>query len=150
VFSFPIGHVQRPLEWNILVDPHAASIVFSAEDLSITAIGLDVTTKCVMPVEECRQKIKGGVLDVVADAAEVWFRMRPQITFHDPLAAAAIFDPGVVEFEQGRVKVELVSEDLKGMTLFEPDSEKGRHWVAKKVDPNRFFAEYFQVTGKEG
>ena len=148
-FSFPVGHVPRPVEWNMLLDPHAASIVFSAEELPITVIGLDVTTKCVMPVEECRRRIKGGVLDVVADAAEVWFRMRPEITFHDPLAAVAIFDPGVVNCEPGRVKVELVSEELKGMTLFEPDSEKGRHKVARTVDPDRFFEEYFKVAGKD-
>ncbi|MGI6566576.1 MAG: nucleoside hydrolase [Firmicutes bacterium] len=148
-FSFPLEDIPMPLEWNIIVDPHAASIVFSAEDLPITAIGLDVTTKCVMLADECRRKIRGGVLDVVADAAEVWFKIRPAITFHDPLAAVAMFDPDVVSYEQGRVRVELASEDLKGMTVFTPDGEKGRHKVAREVDPDRFFAEYFKVAGKD-
>ena len=147
-FSYPVGHKSLPLEWNIIVDPHAAAIVFGAKDLPITVIGLDVTTKCVMPADECRQKIRGGVLDVVADAAEVWFRWRPEITFHDPLAAVAIFDPDVVGYEQGRVKVELISEDLLGMTILEYD-ENGPHKVAMTVDPDRFFAEYFKVAGKD-
>ncbi|HHV94516.1 MAG TPA: nucleoside hydrolase [Firmicutes bacterium] len=148
-FSYPVGHRALPLEWNIIVDPHAASIVLGARDLPITVIGLDVTTKCVMPADECRRRIRGGVLDVVADAAEVWFRMRPEITFHDPLAAVAIFDPGVVGCEKGRVKVELISPDLLGMTMFEPDEEQGRHKVAMQVDPDRFFEEYFRVVRKK-
>jgi hypothetical protein len=35
------------------------------------------------------------------------------------------------------------------MTVFTPDGEKGRHKVAREVDPDRFFAEYFKVAGKD-
>ncbi len=60
----------------------------------LTAVGIDVTGRCQLPADECRRRFAqaGGALELVAAMAEVWFRHAPHITFHDPLAAALIFD----------------------------------------------------------
>ena len=75
--------------------------------------------------------------------AEVWFRSRDYMIFHDPLAAATLFNDTLCRFERGRVEVELLSERAKGMTHWKKDEESGRHEVAFRVDRDAFFQEYF-------
>jgi purine nucleosidase len=65
------------------------------------------------------------------------------MTFHDPLAAAVIFDPEVCGYEAGRVTGDPGPGDTGGRTPFVPGP--GSHRVAKTVDPARFFAGYFGV-----
>ncbi|NMB12609.1 MAG: nucleoside hydrolase [Firmicutes bacterium] len=146
-FSFPLGCMRLPVEWNMMLDPHAASIVYAAEGLHITAVGLDVTTQCVLPADVCRNQLRGGVLDLVREAAEVWFKVRPEITFHDPLAAVGIFHPELMQYDVGRVTIELVSEPLAGMTLLDSSCETKTHRVARTVDVDGFFREYFGIVG---
>jgi purine nucleosidase len=95
-----------------------------------------------MPAEEVRLRFQAGILSVVLDFAEIWFKDRPSITFHDPLAAVTLFDDQVCEFEKGTVEVELISQRLQGMTGWTPKS-RGVHEVATQVKPERFFAHYF-------
>lgn len=137
---------QRP-EWNAAGDPHATAIVFSSEAPEIQVHGLDVSTKCRLPAEECRARFHGGPLDVVAEMAEVWFRNRDKITFHDPLAAACIFEPDICTYRRGRVSVELGDEPQLGRTDLE-ESAGGAHLVADGVDAERFFERYFSVVEK--
>jgi len=146
VFTFPNEHVRYPVEWNVLLDPHAASIVYATRGLPNLSIGLDVTTKCELPAEVCRKKLTGGALEVVRDAAEVWFRQRPVITFHDPLAATAVFAPHLLEYEDGVVEIELKSDRLAGMTIWDPKAEEKRNRVALDVDSDGFFDEYFRIA----
>ncbi|RKY04142.1 nucleoside hydrolase [Candidatus Poribacteria bacterium] len=137
-----------PLEWNARGDPHATAIVYrNAPPGKHISIGLDVTTRCVLPAEECRRRFKGGPLDVVADMAEVWFRRAGAITFHDPLAAAVIFEPDLCKYEEGKVEVEISSARLAGLTLWNPNAAEKPHKIAVDVDPDRFFEHYFSVVG---
>src|SRR5262249_24991636 len=122
-------------EWNAGGDPHATAIVYAAPVKEHLSLGLDVTTRCVLDPETCRQRFRGGGLDVAADMAEVWFAKSTQITFHDPLAAAVIFAPELVQFEAGEVTVDLVVDP--GRTLWEPRAG-GPHQVAVDVDPDAF------------
>ena len=145
-FSFPLRGMGLPVEWNMILDPHAASIVYAAEGLQVTAIGLDVTTQCLLSADVCRNQLRGGVLDLVREAAEVWFKVRPEITFHDPLAAVAIFHPELMQYDAGRVSIELVSESLAGMALLDSSSETKTHKVARTVDADGFFQEFFTVV----
>ncbi|MGQ9524881.1 MAG: nucleoside hydrolase [Armatimonadota bacterium] len=135
-----------PLEWNATGDPHATAIVFGAEVPDHTSIGLEVTCKCTMVAAACRTKLKGGPLDVVADMAEVWFRNADRITFHDPLAGAVVFEQGLCEYQEGLAEVELQSQRLRGMTLFDPNASRRPHKIAVDVDPDAFFAHYFSVV----
>lgn len=136
-----------PLEWNAVCDPHAASIVYKARPRIHRSIGLDVTTKVRMPKDEVRKRFQTKLLEPVLDFAEVWFKRAEMVTFHDPLAAATIFDNRICRFEKGRVSVELTDEKLLGKTVWSPG--EGYHKVALSVDAGRFFTHYFGVFRQE-
>lgn len=133
-----------PIEWNALCDPHALAIVYQAFTRTHRSVGLDVTRQVTMPAPQFRERLTSDLHRPVLDFAEVWFRDRDTVTFHDPLAAATIFDDRVCTFEKGAVEVELTSERLKGMTLWTPGGTE-KHEVALEVDDTRFFEHYFSV-----
>lgn len=137
-----------PVEWNMVLDPHAAAIVFKTPVGSHRIIGLDVTTKVTMDAGKVRERFAAPLLRPVLDFAKVWFTGRDVITFHDPLAATTIFDDTICRFETGNViDVETKSDWVKGMSFWLPDP-KGRHEVAVDVAPERFFEHYFSVLEK--
>lgn len=142
-------HADRP-EWNALNDPHAAAVVYSAQNaapLVHRSIGLDVTTQVEMEAAEVRRRFRTPRLQPVLDMAEVWFAARPSVVFHDPLAAVSIFNGAVCDFTRGRVQVELCNERQAGATYF-IDDERGPHEVAFAVNPQRFFDDFFSVTSR--
>jgi inosine-uridine nucleoside N-ribohydrolase len=135
-------------EWNAINDPHATAITYGqgkhARPRRHVSFGLDVTTRCVMSADEARHRFVARVLEPVRDFAEVWFAKYPQVTFHDPLAAAAIFEPDLCRYRQGAVEVSL-HEPTAGWTVFR-DDPAGPHTVAAEVDAERFFEHYFQIV----
>jgi purine nucleosidase len=142
------------LEWNIRLDAVAAAIVFRSP-VPVRAIGLDVTLQVTLPADEVRRRFTVPILRPVLDFAEVWFEQRPAITFHDPLAAVAIFDPApagsedaICHFEPGLVTVDLATDP--GRTVFTPGQSGAPHAVAVEVQPERFFDEYFRVVAGPG
>jgi purine nucleosidase len=150
VFTAGHGHGPGAREWNAMVDPVATAIVFRAHPPRLTSIGLEVTTRCRLPAEECRRRFRaaGGPLGVVADMAEVWFRGTSAITFHDPLAAAIVFEPELCGYQEGLVTVETQSEALAGLTRFQRSKDTAPpHRVAVEVDSEAFFRHYFEVVG---
>lgn len=133
-------------EWNILCDPHAAAMVYKAKVKIHRSIGLDVTCQVTMDKHEVIEKFKSEIMQPVVDFAKVWFDERPVITFHDPLAAATIFNDRICRFERGNVEVEMGSERVKGMTHWTPGNSTGQHEVALKVDKDRFFDHFFKTV----
>ena len=144
VFASP-GHEGKPLEWNIILDPHAAAMVYRTRPPHHRSVGLDVTMQVSLPASEVRQRFQTPLLRPVLDFAEIWFTQRPQIVFHDPLAAATIFDEQICTFSPGNVEIELCDEALLGQTKWQPGSESVQHEVALQVDAPRFFEHYFGV-----
>ena len=141
-------YVSRPAmygltEWNIIGDPHASAIAFAAPVAEVRCIGLDVTTRCTLAADEFRKRFSQGPLRIVLDMAEVWFKNRQQVIFHDPLAAVTVFEPDLCKYQQGLVTIELQSERLRGMTLFDRSPQQKPHQIAIDVDPDRFFNRYF-------
>jgi purine nucleosidase len=65
------------------------------------------------------------------------------MVFHDPLAAAVIFNPDICEFVRGEIEIELQSQKLQGYCHWQP-GEEGSKEVAVSVNPGLFFAHYFQ------
>jgi purine nucleosidase len=133
-----------PLEWNALLDPTAAAIVYRAHPPLHRSIGLDVTTQVRLPAAVVRQRFQSSpLLRPVLDFAEVWFQQAETITFHDPLAAVTIFDETICSFERGQVEVELTSPRLAGLTHWIP-GHAGPHEVALTVNATKFFDHYFK------
>jgi inosine-uridine nucleoside N-ribohydrolase len=137
---------RGPLEWNARGDPHATAVVYRARPPVHRSVGLDVTVHCRMDADAVRRRFGHERLRPVLDFAEVWFEGgRNVITFHDPLAAATVFEPGLCAFESGAVEVELDDPDLRGRTVWSGGGAEAPHEVAFDVDPDRFFEHYFSV-----
>jgi purine nucleosidase len=149
-------YFDRPApEWNIRCDPHAAAKVFEAPLSQISAVGIDVTQQCRMNADQCRQRFTeiGGPLAPVSAFAEIWFRNTSEVTFHDPLAAAALFEPALCGWEDHHVRIELASPLHLAQTFPEwhdwhnstpPPSLT--HRLAVTVDAPAFFNHYFEVV----
>jgi purine nucleosidase len=136
------GVVLQPAatEWNCACDPLATAIVAKAERKRHFWIGLDVTRQCQLSQAECQARFKGPLLNFVLEMTGEWFKHTDRITFHDPLAAATIFNPGMCTFEQGLVAV----NPGNGETKF--TAGEGNDLVATKVDSQAFFEEYFSIV----
>ena len=139
-----LGEQKVSEEWNILLDPHAAAIVYGAEAAVHRSIGLDVTTLVRLPAAEVRQRFQTELLRPVLDFAEVWFEKQSEIVFHDPLAATTLFDDSICGFETGQVTVETEDTSMLGRTHWQAGA--GPHEIATTVDAARFFDHYFDVV----
>lgn len=132
-------------EWNAIVDPVATAIVYKSERIDHLSVGLDVTEKCRMSAEEVKRRFVGEPLSTVANMATTWFKHADEVTFHDPLAAALIFHPEFCTYESGKIDVHYaIGDAANGHTKLTPGV--GHDRVAKTVDVDAFFREYFQVT----
>jgi purine nucleosidase len=128
-------------EWNILNDPYAAARVFAAPVPVLRAVGLDVTERVTMPAGAFLARCDTPLLRPVADMAAPWFAERDRVTFHDPLAAATVFDPGLCAFAAGEVTVDRAD----GATGWRVGG--GPHEVAVECDPAAILDHFFAVTG---
>ena len=81
----------------------------------------------------------------LGEMVAAWLAKAPGVTFHDPLAAATLFDDRICHFEPGLVEVELASERLQGLTHWTPGGTDAPHQVALAVDCDLFFEHYFSV-----
>jgi len=131
-------------EWNAQLDPHATAMVYQAPVAMHRSIGLDVTYQIKLDAAEIRPRLARNPL--LRDMTEAWFRKVPSITFHDPLAAAAIFEAQICRFERGSVEVELASDRLRGLTYWAPGGSEARHEICVEVDRTRFFEHYFSIV----
>jgi purine nucleosidase len=132
------------MEWNAMLDPHATDIVYRACAKVHRSIGLDVTMQVQMDSAEVRRRFQKGLLKIVLEFAEVWFKQSGVMTFHDPLAATTIFNDSLCRFERGLVDVEVISPNLRGHTGFKAEAT-GPHEVALGVDAPKFFDHYFSM-----
>jgi len=159
VFTGRNGHGPGTREWNALCDPLAAALVYEHAARTapgkLLSVGLEVTTKCRLPAADCRDRFTAGgePLQTVLRMAEVWFaKQADKITFHDPLAAALIFEPGLCQTGPGRCDVVTEDGPFAGLTRWSPsdDPAKSPHHVAYTVEAERFFEHYFAVTSRGG
>ncbi len=134
------------IEWNIAGDPVASALTYKTPVRLHRSLGLNVTQQVMMTADDVRERFSTPLLKPVMDMAEIWFaQFYPSITFHDPLAAAAIFEPDLCSYQQGTVTVD--DGDKPGRTSFQPGETDGPHQVAMGVDTDRYFQHFFSTVG---
>lgn len=141
-----VGPEAGRVEWNVAGDLLASEIAYRAPVRMHLSLGLNVTQQVMMSADDVREKFDTPLLTPVLDMAEIWFAdFYPSITFHDPLAAASIFEPDLCTYQRGTVTVD--HKDKPGRTIWRPGGAGAPHQVAVTVDVNRYFDHFFRVVG---
>ncbi len=143
------GNISPSAEFNILVDPHAADIVFRC-GRPITVMGLDVTHQ-VLATPERRDRIRAidneaarataGMLDFFNrhDAVKYGSMGAP---LHDPCTIAFLLKPDLFEGKFCNISIETESELTMGNTAVDfwqvTDRPKNATWM-HTVDADGFY-----------
>jgi purine nucleosidase len=156
------GDDTNPMaEWNIRVDPEAASEVFAGwagqQQLPVVC-GLDLTRRVAMtPDILARLAAASGpspLMRVIEDAMRFYFeshevRGHGYVAYmHDPLAAAVALDPPLVSTRAATVDIELADILTRGVTA--PDwsgDRKANALIGVDVDPAVFFDRFIERVG---
>ena len=126
-------------EWNLYVDPTAASIVVGA-GIPIILVALDATNT--VPITPAFASTLAGdartasarfVSDVLKARAE--FVNDGSLSFWDPLAAAIVVDDGIVAFETRSIRVVTDEGEDSGRTIGSPGTQVR---LALRPDKARF------------
>ena len=137
-------HGWSKLEWNAKGDYHATNIVYKAQIKLHRSIGIDVTSQLTMNSDEFKQRFSKDIFKPLHDYAQHWYDYSHTVTFHDPLAAAAIFNEEICNYQRGYISIELIDTESAGITKWQHD-DNGRHEIATDVNKNKFFEEYFSI-----
>lgn len=149
--GFHEGNWSAVAEFNIIVDPEAAHIVFNAP-WKLTMVGLDLTHQALC-TPEVQQRIEeiGTPLAAIVSGLMDFFRKTYQDNqdfvdppVHDPCTVAYLIDPSVVQTRRCPLDVELHGELTLGMTVAdlrgpEPSEEECHTQVATKLDFDKFW-----------
>ena len=117
------GNWTPAAEFNILVDPEAADVVFRS-GVPITMAGLDVTEKAlVFPEDFERIRAVGNpVAKVVAEWLDFFYGFHRSIGYpgapvHDAVAVAALIKPEIMTMVDMYVEIELAGDYCRGTTV---------------------------------
>jgi inosine-uridine nucleoside N-ribohydrolase len=142
------GNVTPAAEFNIWVDPEAASRVFSS-GLDLTMVGLDVTHQALMTPEHAGRLSNGGrAARLVAELFVFFSRFHAReyqwegSPIHDAVALAHVIDGTLLTTTHCGVVVDTGPEPSRGRTHVDL---RGRSWprschVATGIDSERFLA----------
>lgn len=142
------GNWTAAAEFNILVDPEAASIVFSS-GIPIVMCGLDVTEKAILRVEdiEAIRNFGGRVPMFVAELLDFFLKFHMSMGFsgaplHDPTTVAYLMRPELFVTENLYVQVETQGKYTTGMTFADkrvnPHKPKPNATVCMDIDREGF------------
>ena len=117
------GNWTPAAEFNILVDPEAADIVFRS-GVPITMAGLDVTERAlVFPEDFERIRALGNpVAKVVAEWLDFFYGFHRSIGYpgapvHDAVAVAALVRPEILTMQEMYVEIETTGDYCRGATV---------------------------------
>lgn len=120
------GNMTPTAEFNIYVDPEAASVVFNS-GVPITMCGLDVTHKALVFQEDIERfrsigNQSGKVVAELMDFFSIYYRSeRPELeggaALHDPCAIAWLIDPTMFTSKSCYVDVEVTGKLTLGTTV---------------------------------
>ena len=117
------GNWTPAAEFNILVDPEAADIVFRS-GIPITMAGLDVTEKALVYPEDFERigAVGNEVGNVTAGWLQFFYQFHQTLGYrgapvHDAVAVAAIVRPDLMTFHEMYVEVETTGDYSRGATV---------------------------------
>ena len=128
-------------EWNIKVDPYAASVVLSS-GVKITSVGVDITQKCKLSLEDVKRIDNlNGSMKIVSDMLHIWMKDNPNKNpiMHDPLAAMEL-NYHFCEYSDYRFDV-----CLKTGKFIENKNGKCHALMATNVDSNGFINKLLDI-----
>lgn len=117
------GNWTPAAEFNILVDPEAADIVFRS-GVPITMSGLDVTLKALVFPEDFERirSLNNPVATVMAEWLDFFYAFHRSIGYagapvHDAVAVTALIHPEILTSTELFVQVERTGDYCRGMTI---------------------------------
>lgn len=141
------GNWTPAAEFNILVDPEAADIVFKS-GIPITMSGLDVTHKALIYDEDIERirNVGGKVAVMVAELLDFFAKFHVCMGFkgsplHDPCAVAWVIDPSILTTKKLHVDIETKGEHTLGATVvdyYDVLKKEKNVDVAFDIDRERF------------
>ena len=147
--GYHVGNWSATSEFNIVIDPEAAHIVFN-ESWPLTMVGLDVTHQALATpdVLAAIEAIATGPARFVGELMEFFAAAykdaqgfdHPPV--HDPVAVAYVIDPTVLTVQKVPLDVELRGALTLGMTVADfraPAPEGCTTQVATGIDVGRFW-----------
>jgi purine nucleosidase len=144
------GNWSAVAEFNIVIDPEAAAIVFGA-GWPVTMVGLDVTHQAIATpsVKEAIAAVGTkpaafvGELMTFFEKAYQDAQGFPHPPVHDPVAVAFVIDPTLVRVVRAPISVETRGEHTLGMTVVDlrsPAPDSCVTQVTFDLDAERFWA----------
>jgi purine nucleosidase len=145
-----VGNWSATSEFNIVIDPEAAHIVFN-EAWPLTMVGLDVTHEALATPEVVASiaAVGTGPARFVGELLEFFGETyRDQQGFeyppvHDPCAVAFVIDPTVMQTVRVPLDIELTGTLTLGMTVADfraPAPDDCNTQVARNLDHPKFWA----------
>ena len=147
--GYHTGNWSAVSEFNIIIDPEAAHIVFNAP-WKVTMVGLDLTHQA-LATPEVREKIKAiktvpsQFVDELLEFFGTMYKKSQGFDFppvHDPCTVAYLIDPTVMTTKAVPVDIELYGNLTRGMTVADfryPIPENCHTQVAVDLDHEKFW-----------
>ncbi len=148
--GYHVGNWSAVAEFNIMIDPEAAHIVFN-EKWPLTMVGLDLTHQALATDEVAERDRRGRHQARPSSSASCWsssgttYKDAQGFDFppvHDPCAVAYVIDPSVMTTRRVPLDVELTGTLTLGMTVADfraPAPADCNTSVAVDLDHERFW-----------
>ena len=155
---FEGGNVNPAAEFNILVDPHAAHVVFTS-GVPLVMMPLDVTHKALATQDRIAAFSALGSPAGQAVAGMLDFSERYDVEkfdsegapLHDPCVVAYLLEPDLFSGRMCHVVIETAPGPTMGMTLVDWWDTTGKQpntTVMNEIDADRFFALLTERVGR--
>lgn len=148
--SMGMGNVTPAAEFNILVDPEAASLLFNS-GLEVYMNGLDITRKVLVTEKEIQRveklnnsasKIFVPLMRVFNDNQRKIFQFFKGAPLHDPVTVVSLLDPKAITYQKMNVDIDVSKGPSYGRTNCDISGylhKEENAYVATKISIARYW-----------